>query len=241
MDNSKKIIDKIKSEKIQPIPRWRFILKNTAVWAAFILAVALGSISFSIVLFSIQQTDFDLISHMSHSKLEFFLGLLPFFWILSLIIFLLLAIYSIQYSKKGYKLTISRLVGASAALSILAGTLFFIGGGAGKLENAFANKISLYESLQEKKMKIWMNPQEGFLSGTISDTGIDLMHIEDFEGKIWEVHYEGAFIPPVVLLEQGEKVKIIGKLLDKKTFQAEEIRPWGGPENRVRRQGRQGN
>ena len=90
-------------------------------------------------------------------------------------------------------------------------------------------------------MKIWMNPQEGFLSGTISDTGIDLMHIEDFEGKIWEVHYEGAFIPPVVLLEQGEKVKIIGKLLDKKTFQAEEIRPWGGPENRVRRQGRQGN
>lgn len=237
MDNSKKIIDKIKSEKIQPIPRWHFVLKNLATWTAFTGAVLFGALAFSVVLFSIQQTDFNLTTHISHSKLEFFLGLLPFFWIISLIAFLVLAIFSIQHSKKGYKFAVTRLVGISTALSILIGTLLFIGGGAAKLENAFAINVSFYESIQEKKAKIWTNPKEGFLSGIIQgvEEDEDLLYVKGFDDNIWEVFFEGAFIPSVVLLEEGEKVKFIGKLTGKQSFQAEEIRPWGGPENRMRR------
>jgi hypothetical protein len=239
MDNLKKIIDKIKSEKIAPIPRWHFLLKNGMVWTAFVLAVVLGALAFSIVLFAIQQTDFNLISHMSHSKLEFFLGLLPFFWILSLVVFLVVAIYSIQYSKRGYKFTISRLVGISSALSILLGTLFFIGGGAGKLENAFAIKMGLYESLNEKKINIWMNPEEGLLCGTITSIEENVLYMEDFDNNTWEIHYKEAFIAPSVLFEQNVKIKLTGKVTGQEKFQAEEIRPWGGPGNKMRRKGRQ--
>ena len=234
MDNSKKIIEKIKAENIQPIPRWKFVLKNVSVWTAFGIAVLLGALAFSVVLFSIQQSEFDLLSHMSHSRLEFFLGLLPFFWIISLVAFLVLAIFSIQRSKKGYKFTSSRLVGISTALSILLGALFFIAGGAERLENAFAVNVELYESIQEKKVQIWMNPEDGFLSGTISETASDYFILEDFDGKTWEVRYQGAFIPPSVLVEAGEKVKLVGEITEKKTFQAEEVRPWGGQGTRLR-------
>lgn len=239
MDNSKKILEKIKSENIQPIPRWKFILKNASLWTVFSFAVIFGALAFSIVLFSIQQSEFDLLSHMSHSRLEFFLGLLPFFWILSLVIFLILAIFSIQHSKKGYKFTVSRLVGISTALSILLGTLFFIAGGAERLENAFAVNVELYESIQEKKVKTWMNPEDGFLSGTISKTDSSSFQLTDFNEKTWIVTYDNVFIPPRIMLEPGEMIKLVGKIIDENVFKADEIRPWGGPGNRQQRRGQQ--
>jgi Trk-type K+ transport system membrane component len=61
----------------------------------------LGAVAFSVILFCIQQTEFDLVSHLSHSRLEFFLGLLPFFWIVSLILFLVVAMTSFKHSGKG--------------------------------------------------------------------------------------------------------------------------------------------
>ncbi len=239
MDNSKKILEKIKSENIQPIPRWKFVLKNGSLWTTFAIAVIFGALAFSIVLFSIQQSEFDLLSHMSHSRLEFFLGLLPFFWIISLVTFLILAIFSIQHSKKGYKFTVSRLVGISTALSILIGTLFFIAGGAEKLENAFAVNVEIYESIQEKRIKTWMNPEAGFLSGTITGIKENSFQITDFDKKSWTVVYDDVFISSRVLLEPGELVKLVGKITDKQTFQAEEIRPWGGPGNRNQKRGHQ--
>lgn len=235
MKPSEKLIQTIKDQQIQPSPRWRFTMKNSLLWGLFGLAVLLGAIAFSIILFAIQQADFNVISHLSHSRLELFLGLLPFIWILFLAVFLLVAMYSVQYSRRGYKFTLTRLVGYSAALSILLGTLFFIGGGADQLENAFAMNVKRYESVQDKKIKLWSLPEEGFLSGEIEQTTMRSFQLRDFNGKHWTISYDGAFIPPVVLLERGEKVKVVGEVANKDEFIASEIRPWGGPGGRMRR------
>lgn len=237
MKPSERLIQKIKEEQAEPAPRWHFAVKNKLLWAAFGLAAVLGALAFSVILVAIQQTDFDLISHLSHSGLELFLGLLPFFWIILLIVFLLIAMYSVQYSLKGYKFTLSRLVGYSAALSILLGTLFFIGGGAQRLEQAFALNVSIYESVQEKKAKLWSLPEEGYLSGEIVEAGLNAFKLKDFQGVEWTIRYEGAFIPPVVLLERGEKVKLIGEMAEEKVFVASEVRPWGGAGSRIGRDG----
>lgn len=235
MKPSEKLIQKIREEQAEPAPRWHFAVKNRLVWAAFGLAVVLGALAFSVILFAIQQTEFNIVSHLSHSGLELFLGLLPFFWIALLVVFLLVAMYSVQYSRRGYKFTLARLVGYSAALSILLGTLFFIGGGAQRLEQAFALNVSIYESVQEKKIKLWSMPEEGYLSGEIVETEMGAFRLKDFQGKEWTVWYEGAFIPPVVLLERGEKVKLVGEVAEEGVFAASEVRPWGGAGSRMRR------
>lgn len=235
MKPSEKLLQKIREEQAEPAPRWHFAVKNRLVWAAFGLAVVLGALAFSVILFAIQQTEFNIVSHLSHSGLELFLGLLPFFWIALLVVFLLVAMYSVQYSRRGYKFTLARLVGYSAALSILLGTLFFIGGGAQRLEQAFALNVSIYESVQEKKIKLWSMPEEGYLSGEIVETEMGAFRLKDFQGKEWTVRYEGAFIPPVVLLERGEKVKLVGEVAEEGVFAASEVRPWGGAGSRMRR------
>ncbi|MCP3927613.1 MAG: hypothetical protein GY705_00750, partial [Bacteroidetes bacterium] len=235
MKHLSKVVEQIKRENIRPKPRWIFTLKNLLIWVGFVLFVIFGALAFSVILFAIQQTDFNVISHVRHSKLELFLGLLPFFWIVSLLVFLVLSILSIQNSKRGYKFSASRMVCICVAFSILLGTLFFIGGGAKKLEQAFSIHLTIYESIQEKKVKIWTLPEDGYLSGTIVEINSESFEMEDFEGKSWIIHYQEAFIPPSVFFEKGGKIRMIGKMIDKKEFNAEQIRPWGGMGSRFER------
>ncbi|MEZ4920984.1 MAG: hypothetical protein R2792_17920 [Saprospiraceae bacterium] len=241
MDKSKEIIDKIKRDHIQPRPRWHFLLKDTLIWLACGIGIFIGAAAFSVILFAIQQTDFELTTHLSHSRFELVLGLLPFIWIIALIVFLLIAIFSLQKSRSGYKFSWLRLVGFSALLSILLGTLFFIGGGAQWLESTFAANVSVYEGIQEKKQKMWMSPEAGLLSGMVEEANPGQFVLVDFEQKKWTVAYDSStFIAPVVVLEAGEQVKMVGKQTDNSHFTAEEIRPWGGRANRQKMQDRRG-
>jgi len=228
MERSKKLIEKIRKENIRQIPKWYFVIPNILIWLVFIIFVFVGAAAFSVILLSIQQTHFDLVSHMSHSRVELFLGLLPFFWIFVLFIFLLAAIITFKKSKKGYKFGWTRLLGLSTAASIFLGTVFFIGGGSHWLESTFAERTSLYESIHEKKQKIWMRPEVGFLSGTIKKVDGDIFQLIDFNNKMWSIDYGDAFIPPRVLLEKGEQVKLVGEISQENNFYAKEVRPWDG-------------
>lgn len=241
MKSSEKLIQAIKEQDVKPVPKWHFTLKNSLLWTGFLIAVFLGALAFSVVLFAIQQTDFNIISHLTHSRLELFLGLLPFVWIVFLVVFVGIAFFSIRHSKKGYKFTVAKLAGFSAALSILLGTLYFLAGGASQLDKVFAANVGLYESIQEKKMKLWSMPEEGYLSGEIVNVSPDFFQLKDFKNKVWEITYEEAFIAPVVTLEKGEKVKIIGKISSDDVFIAEEVRPWGGAGRRMQNRGKKNN
>jgi hypothetical protein len=230
MENSIALLEKIRNKKIKPLPAWKFRLKEITVWGLFFLAVLIGALAFSVILFAIQQLDFNLVAHMKHSLAEFLLGLIPFFWIISLIVFLLIALFSIKNSKKGYKFTSLSLLGFCTALGILIGTLFFIGGGARWLENTFATNVSFYESIQERKTKMWTRPQDGHLSGRINGLNAETIELEDFNGKIWKIDIQEADIIPSLELRDGEKIRVIGNMVSENEFKAEKIRPWGGPD-----------
>jgi hypothetical protein len=232
MEESKKIIEKIKNEKIRQKPKWYFVVPNILIWLGFVILVFVGAAAFSIILLSIQQTDFNLVSHMSHSRVELFLGLLPFFWIITMLIFLAAAIFTFKKTKKGYKFGWPRLLSLSTAASVLLGILFFIGGGSDLLENTFTEQVSYYKCLQENKQKIWMRPEDGFLSGTIEKVDVDRLQLIDFNNKKWKIDYRDAFIALPVFLEKGEQVKLIGKITLANNFQAKEVRPWDGKSNR---------
>ena len=218
---------------MKPIPRWRFTLKNSLTWFVFITSIILGALAFSVVLFSIQQVDFNLVSELPHSWLTWLLGLLPYFWIITLVVFLVAAILGIRSSKKGYKFNAMALAGFSTAFSILLGTLFFISGGGRWLEQTFASTVGIYESIQDRKVKLWVLPDEGYLAGTIKRIQGDEISILDFKGNAWTVAFTDADIPPVVALENGAEIKIVGERTGPGKFRADMIRPWGG-EGRLR-------
>jgi len=235
MTNSNKLLDRIRNEGIEPKPKWHFLSRQWSVWTVFIISILFGALAFSVILFSIQQTDFELFRHLAHSKAEFLLGILPFFWLIGLFLFLGFAFYSIQYSKKAYKISTAKLVGLSTAMSILLGTIYFIAGGADQLEKTFATNLALYEGLEQQKIKLWTVPEEGYLSGHIIQSDPKEIRLKDHKGNIWTISYTDAFVAPIVDLIKGERIKIIGKTINKGHFTAEEIRPWQGRGKRNRR------
>ena len=227
MDSSRKLIDAIKEGQIQPRPRWQFRLKNNLILAGFLFTVLLGSLAFSVVLIAIQQVNFNITSHMTHSRLEFFLSMLPVFWIVLLICALRLRKYGIGHSRKGYKCTLARQMGYSAGLSILLGTLFFITGGAHLLEHAYGLHVDTYESIEERRIRFWMDPQGGQLAGEIVKAQADSLVLMDFRGEQWTVLFDkGLSLEHLVHLEKGEKVKLVGLMLGENRFKAREIGHW---------------
>lgn len=228
MENSDELIEKMKVRNLKLKPVWHFTLQTAFYWFLFLISVILGALAFSIILYSIQQVDFGLVTHMSHSKLEFLLGLAPFFWLISLIISLFVAMVGIRKSKKGYKFSYTKIIAYSASFSILAGTLFFIGGGGEWLDNAFSSRVSLYEGVQSKKIELWSKPENGHLAGIITDIGETKIELTDFNNQVWTIDIEQANIPHSVLVVEGEKIKIIGEIISPNAFLAKQLRPWGG-------------
>lgn len=228
MGNKDKLLERIKESRNQPIPKWQFVVKRTLIWLLFFLAVIAGALAFAVILFSLRETGFWALQHANHSGIELFLSILPFFWLVFLLIFLVIAIYSVQFSAKGYKMALSKWVGYSAAISIVLGTVFYLGGGGQWIENTFAANASFYESVQEKKMRIWVQPDDGYLAGKILLVAPEYFELQDFEGRLWNITYENAFIAPIVQLTKEEAVKIVGEKTGTSAFKADEIRPWQG-------------
>lgn len=228
MESSEHFIHRIKAENIKPIPKWRFRAKNGMLWSLVLLSIVIGAISFSIILFVIQQIEFNLISHMSHSRLEMWLALLPFLWIIMLIVFIMVSIFGLKKTRKGYKFPVSRVVGGNVIFSILLGTILFLGGGAGWLENTFEAQMDFYQGVEEMKEKIWSVPNEGYLSGTITELGETNIRITDHHNNSWLIDIKDANIFTLVEMEKGERIKLVGTVTGDGTFAASEVRPWGG-------------
>lgn len=228
MNNAQKILDKISIEDIRPEKRWTFTSKEWLKWIIYTLFLILGSISFSIILFSISINGFDLIQHSKHSKLEAILVALPIFWLSLLLFFMIVSIVSIMQTGRAYKYSFDKWIGLTTGISMTIGTLFFISGGAQWLEHKFESNISSYESLMEKKTAIWSRPELGTLSGEVIDVAGDTVKMRDWNNTVWSIDISKAFIAPVLQLEEGTQIKLNGTKTGKNIFAAERVKPWGG-------------
>jgi len=229
MDPADKMIQSIKKQQLRPTSRWYYRLREWVIWSLFAISIVFGAMAFSVILYAIHKADFNLVKHISHSNLELLLAILPFIWIAMMIVGLVLALISLKNTWRGYKISPLRLISANLAISVLLGIVVFIGGGATRLEAAFNRTGFDYTSIQERKQMIWSHPEEGMLSGKIEAVNDDELTLSDFGGNKWTVDIKDAFIAPILALDPGENIKLIGVQKSTGIFHADEIRPWGGP------------
>lgn len=235
MSNSDKLLNTIINENIKPVPKWKFQLRNYSLIFLWILFIITGAISFSIILFSIQQSDFILLDHAGHSIREMILVIMPIAWFSILFLFLLGSIYAGYTSKKGYKFTFSKLIGLNLGLSLTSGILFFLLGGSAYFEKTFSTQSGLFESIEIKKQKMWNNPDKGSVAGTIINVDENSITLKDLKNKIWTINSDSAIFSPALEIQKGEKIKILGTKTDSLHFTAQRVMPYGGREMRGRR------
>jgi len=229
MNIIKDVLDKIKTEDIKPKSRWSFLVKNYLFWMAGVLAVAVGSIAVSVMIFVINNQEWSLAGRAG----GFFYVLvyvLPYFWLVVFALFILVTYYNIRQIDGGYKYQLGVIIAIYFLLSILFGSVFYAVGLGEKTDDMLIMRSPFYGHFAEMPNKVWHKPGAGMMVGKIIslDDNKEMFNLLDINNKDWIVDCRHAERPPMFILGQGQIVSVVGRPEDSNHFTAEAVLPFKG-------------
>ena len=226
-DFSKRILHTIERDRIAPLPRWIFFVRQIALIGGFLLATFIGGISVSVILFSLSNIDEGARHLMRLHPGPFLITYLPYLWVLLLIAFGAIAYYDIRNMKGAYRYRTATMIAASIIASLVIGGIMHIAGAGRIAERRFAQLVPHYEGFDIRRRHLWMRPQEGMLAGTIiAGAPTTTFMLEDFAGQRWTVDATTAAYRGVPNGTSGDQVRIMGTMMAPAMFRATEIFPW---------------
>jgi len=164
----KDTIGKIKDEHIVPEPRWKYLVRKYGVWLLFGLIVIFGAASFSAGYFMLANLDWDLYRLMHQNVFSYSLSIFPYFWAVLIGIFMLIAFLDIRKTETGYRFSWLKISLITIGSIIVFGTAMSFVGLGGRFNAMMANGMPYYaQHMMVTKETQWMQPEAGFLSGTI--------------------------------------------------------------------------
>lgn len=229
MNISEKVLEKIKNEKIEPKPKWKFLLKNSFLNTSLILFILIGGISFSVILYILFDRDWYFLSRGNFGFLNELLFALPYFWILFLLLFLVVGYYNFYHTKTGYKYRGYLVVIAGLLGSLFLGILLFSFGIGHIFNKMLVNNLPEFDYRGKYMSHVWSRPNEGMLAGKIILVkGNKIIILESLKKERWEVDCRQARLAPHVLLEPEFMIRAVGEKKGEFIFTAKEVRPYKG-------------
>jgi hypothetical protein len=223
---SKKTLNKIKKEKINPIPKWQFSLKNWVILSAAFVSALIGALAMAVVFHVAFNRDWFIYRSVPHRPpLGHLLLDLPFIWLGLVMITIVIAVYYFEHSKKGYHWSPFWIILASIIFSVGIGfALSFLGLGK-RVDSFLGGKVARYRDVEKRGREVWSAPEEGHLGGEIIKIEGEIWAVRDLTGKIWQVDISDlSFVDLKPSI--GSKVKIIGEKTQENLFEAKEIHNW---------------
>jgi hypothetical protein len=204
-----KIQERIDTNNIKPLPRWRFLLLRSAFWLLAILSVIIGSFAVGAILFLFLDYNQHNLLIVPYNITEFLL-MIPYLWIIMFLLFIATARVSIAHTQKGYQYKIHTVIVISVLLSIIFGSILnYIG--ISRIADKSLNEVPLYNYVTYDVRDAYSRPIIGRLAGIIvSVQDNNNFSIQSFNGSIWKVRLASStsnFIP-----EASSTVKMFGVL-----------------------------
>lgn len=224
---SENLIEKIKEVGVAPTPKWQFLLKDYIVWIFGCLSLIIGGLATSVMIYLLVNNDWQIYTELTDSFFAFFLLTLPYFWILFLIFFTLVAYYNLKHTKKGYRFSLWIVVSVVVLASLVLGVVFSGLGLGEEIDEILSEKTSFYPQVFGRHIDMWSMPERGRLSGLLVDRKGDSSFILlDRDRMEWElVISERTKVFDKIDIRRP--IKIIGEKQSKNVFEAFEILPMG--------------
>ncbi len=221
------IIDTIEKQGKKPLPQWVFIAKTWGFWLLFGLSILLGAISISVIGYILGTSDMLIVlrDHFGGS-----LKAIPYFWLLFFIAFTIIASWGLEHTPKGYKFTLTKLIGINLISSIILGGAFYLVGITKVIDDDLEGRIPFLSS-QEHHRALWDNPMEGMLQGRILRIHKEVepfFELEDRRGESWHIYYNDQTMIRVPLMETLP-VRIKGVSRGEKMLDATDVLPGKAP------------
>ena len=151
----KRILEKIKKEKIKPKSKWYFIIKNSFFFSIFIISIILGSLSFSVLFYIFSNNQSLIFDYYNVYELKNAI----LFWLFLLIIFFGISIWNNKNLKNSYKYQPSTIILFNLSISLVLGLILFYTGIAKKTDEISAKNLDFYQKnikITEIKKKIFL-------------------------------------------------------------------------------------
>ncbi len=215
--------ERIIKENIKPISRTVFSFKRVLFWTLVFSSIIIGAISFAIILNALLDNDWYLFGVYG---LNFVFKTLPYFWFMSLLIFMIVGDYYYRQTLLGYRKSLIFIIVVYLSSTIVLGSLFYWVGVGMYIEKSIENNMPSYRGIILNRHQFWSHPEDGLLSGEIIRIKEGELEIMDFDGLMWVIDTSQSKIYDDSRIEIGERVKILGKIKMGLIFKATEIRSW---------------
>ncbi len=226
-DHSKKILSLIREEHIEPDPFWKYLLRKYARWVLVggLALLAAGSLAAGAVFFL--DIDWRAVSlSRDRSAFDIFQGV-SIFWLMLLTLLLPLTIYGMRKTERGYRWSRGTTLGAGASLVVMIGIMFVFFRIGEAIERETGNRLSLYESREDRDERLWSRPEQGLLGGSVMVVSDGTISITDFSGLAWQVSVSPeTIIDRSVTFRPKEELKIVGVKRSDSDFSAKEVSAW---------------
>lgn len=223
------VFDRIEHEHIRPTPRWRFLARNLTLWFSGFFSVMIGGMAISVLLFVVDNSDWDLYEYAFSGVTEFLVVMSPYIWLISLIFFMCVAYYQIKHTERGYRYNFFTLLSVVIIMSGMIGVGAYSLRLGGEIDAVVSEYFEDYygESLLSKKQQFWMRPRQGYLSGeVVSVSNNNAFSIRDWNDQLWDISGNNLISLRDILLKQSDRVRIIGVHVASGTFRACLVKPW---------------
>lgn len=212
---SDKALKLINQQKIRPIPKWEFVIKNLGTWLTF-------GVSLGFLILGAGISWFGIVDNI----------ITPYVWLFVAMIFLGISFLLFEKTKKAYQFSKWQVIVFITITGLAIGGVIFKAGLASRVDRNLETGIPYYRQIVPIKLETWNRPELGYLSGTITRVVDDSnFEIQDFNGKVWSINGQNILVKGRIRIEAGQEIKLIGEKTSDNEFMAKEIRPWVGRQN----------
>ncbi|MDD4900835.1 MAG: hypothetical protein PHS62_01825 [Patescibacteria group bacterium] len=220
------LLNKIDNQHLQPKPRWQFLLKNYIVWLLGALSLVLGSVTMALVLYMLRYDELDVYRRAGGQIWNEALLIVPLFWLVCLILFILFVFYDFKLTKKGYRYSLVAVLSIIILTSVILGGAFHLLGVGKIVDDALGRRAPFYDRIMNPGINFWSQPTAGRLVGVITQqTNADEYLLLDGSGIRWAVLTAGAKRDRRAQIIIGLPARFLGEAQDDHYFRAEEILP----------------
>lgn len=224
---SKKILQRIEKKKMKPRSKWFFFCKHCSKWLVAIALVVLGSLAFTVFIFTLRNTASEVANSLYNNDLGGLVSVFPYLWLL-----LLLLVFAALYGhvrhviEGGYKLHRRYIALGIVLASVVFGTFWYNFGFGMVLDNFAHRFVPGYSGVITVRERMWVEPENDRVAGRITRRSEKHIVLEDFTGKSWHVQTDEITEYQRVILELYGVVAIVGRQIDEVTFHSCYIYPW---------------
>jgi hypothetical protein len=126
MHLSGRVLERIVDEHLRPRPRWEFVFQNCFFWGLGALAVILGALAFSAMLFEIVNAHWGLSAIAPSGFFTSFIEAVPFFWVVVLALFIFIGYLNVRRTNHGYRYSLAVIAFGAVMTSIVLGTALYM-------------------------------------------------------------------------------------------------------------------